>query len=416
MPAILTGGPRSMALGIDKDGHREYKITFRVEVTVPTADGPAVAANCPGLPVVGSYWIIRNDVDVWAWCRPDTEVRAEKDGEPSRFWDVTKTFSTKPLQRCSERNFEDPLLEPMKISGSFTKYQEEATHDRFGAQLVNSSHEQIRGPQVEFDKNRPQVKIEQNVPLLQLDTCAALVDCVNINTMWGLPPRTVKLSNFSWERKFHGLCNVYYTRSFEFDVNYSTWDRTIMDEGSKVIKGHWDADANWVLDKILGVDPNPFNPSHFIKATDFSGNPMKVLLNGAGFPADVNTGAVYTCTKAVIASPGNNYAEGERIVITGGTRTQAVILQVAKTATGGTGQIETLRVLVKGRYTALPPNPAVELISYSPVPGGAAIGTGASFTLTFKLIAANHTSVGSRYVEKYASANLFTLGIPSTLG
>jgi hypothetical protein len=297
----------------DQDGHRTYKIKFLVETDDPK-DGPALALNTPGLPLVGSTWHFDNDIDPWAYCRQPASVTPSYENEPNLFFDVEFTFSTKgDDKKCKEQQIEDPLLQPQEISGSFVRFQEEAVEDKDGEKILNSAHEQIRGPQNEWDNARPQVKIKQNVALLELDMVSEMVDTVNFSPMWGLPERTIKLSEFSWNRKFYGQCFVYFERSFTFDIRYrrkeglraittgtgtgtnriyqplvqgpyETFDRYLLDEGTKVLRGHWNLAGEWELDKIGGVLPDPDNPAHFIRYQDHKSNTARVILDGKGQP------------------------------------------------------------------------------------------------------------------------------------
>lgn len=303
-----TGGPRVMTASRDAEGHRTYKVSFLVQCTA--GEGPAAVFQCPGLPTPGNYWNFGaplNDVDIWAWCRADASIvpsnDQKKDGR-TVYYEIEMTFSTKPptRQRCQDNRIEDPLLEPMKISGTFVKYQQEATYQRDGRPIVNSAWEQIRGPQVEFDANRPQVSIEQNVPLLQLELFSSMVDTLNDSTLWGLPARCIKLSNVKWSRIFYGTCNVYYTRSFEFDIRYVInpftglltpgWDKDVLDEGTKVLQGYWGRGGNegygWVVDfdVVTLEDLSPDNPANFMRAIDRSGNTCRTILDGHGRPYD----------------------------------------------------------------------------------------------------------------------------------
>lgn len=279
----------------DDVGYRTYQVTFRVKAA--TTDGPFNVFRTPGIFLPGASWIVDDDFDPWVWCLPTMTVTPVVKGEPNKDWEVTQTFTNKPptRQRCNAVPIEDPLLEPQKISGSFSKFLKEATHDRFGEPITNSCHEQFRGQQVEFDNNRPTVKIEQNVADLELDLFSDMVDTVNIDELWGLPARTIKLSNVSWERKYQGTCQAYFTRILEFEVNFDTFDRDLLDEGTKVINGHWGRGGNeghhWVIDPLPGgLKPDPLNPAHFIRAVDRVGNPMKVILNGHGKPVDLEPG------------------------------------------------------------------------------------------------------------------------------
>lgn len=291
---LSLGGQQFLGGERDADGARTHKLMSYVH-SDDGSEGDAAVMAFSGLPQPGDTWDIDGDADSWAWCRADMKVTPKDVNDEKVYtWVVEQLFSTKPQpkdkQRCMDNPVEDPLLEPAKVSGSFVKYSEAAMYDRFGNSIVNSAHELIRGPQVEFDNNRPTIKIEQNVATaFQAYVLPALMtDCVNAYPIWGFPPRCVKLSSPTWERKFFGKCSVYYTRHLEFDIDRKTFDRLVADEGTKVLNGHWNpATGAWDLDNINGRAPNSFDPSHFIRFTDRQGNPAKVILNGYGLPSGV---------------------------------------------------------------------------------------------------------------------------------
>ena len=228
MTAQLRQGLRTWSGDQDERGHRTYKAAFLVECDYE--DGPYTIMNCPGLPATGSYWSFQGDTDIWAICIPKIEVRIhdEREGDRSKIWKVIRTFTTDVNQaNCSEETYNDPLLEPDRISGAFVKTTKEATQDRYGNPLVNSAWEQYRGA------------------------------CV------------------------------------EFDILYETFDRDLLDEGTKVLNGHWanpdgstgtGALSQWHLDSINGAAPDRFNPSHFIRYKDRNGENTRCLLNGRGTP------------------------------------------------------------------------------------------------------------------------------------
>lgn len=317
----------------DEEGHREYKVQHLVEAD-PT-DGPANVLQTPGLPLPGSLWIVDNDVDIWAWCRFNTDVRLHPDyreGEKAKWWIVEQTFGTKPppLQRCQDQQFDDPLLEPPKISGEFVKRSEETVRDRFGAPVINSAWEQLRGPQIEFDVSSPAVRIEQNVARLGLELFGPMVNTVNAFPLWGLPRRCIKLSNVSWERKYYGQCYPYYTRTLEFEINVTSdengllvsgFDRELLDEGTKALNGHWDdASGNWVIDNIGGSAPSRFNPSHFIRVKDRQGENMRVVLDGLGKPINKKVMGTITDvsqgTPMIVTSAGHGLSTNDIVAIT----------------------------------------------------------------------------------------------------
>lgn len=289
MTASLITGVRAWGGERDDEGHRTWTIVHLVGTTSKN-DGPSTVMVTSGLPQVGDDWQFGNDNDTWAFCLPYMKITPQtpiEEGEWVKVWRVEQKFTTKPTWRCQTATIEDPLSEPQKISGSFVKYTKEATRNRYGVPIRSSSHEPFHGQQVEFDHNRPTVRIEQNVATLGLSTFATMIDKVNDSTLWGLPARCVKLSNVSWERKVYGTCSYYYTRTFEFDIDYNTFDRFIIDEGNKVLNGKWNTTTKeWELININGSPPDPNNPRHFIKAVDFNNQPIRLPLNGAGLPVD----------------------------------------------------------------------------------------------------------------------------------
>lgn len=294
MPTSIRPGPRTWSMTRDSDGHREYKIKYMVEGEA--TDGPANALQTPGLPVPGSIWSVDSDLDIWAWCSLVATVTPMYVNEPNTLFEIEFTFDTRQSRRCVDAQVLDPILEPQKISGTFIKYTEEVTRDVFGLPVLNSAFEPLRGPQVEFDQNRPSVRIEQNVATLGLSLFSSMVDTVNALPLWGLPPRHIKLSNVSWERKYFGLCHAYYTRVFDFDIDYRTFDRVVLDEGTKALNGRWSPTTGlWELLPIppavvtTNTNPDPYNPAHYSKYRDRTGEPGKCILNGFGIPFD-NTG------------------------------------------------------------------------------------------------------------------------------
>lgn len=292
MTCVLRG-PRTWSMDRDEDGHRTYKITFLV--ASDTTDGPANVVRTPGLPIPGSYWNFYGDTDPWATCKWDASVKRhqEKEGEVGKHWLVEMTFSTKPPKRyCKENQVEDPILEPPHIEIGTNIKTEEAYVDRFGLPVVNSAWEQLRGAAVEFDTGRPTVSVTQNV--LSFEQAVLIPEAMqfhlNNTTLWGYAPGTILLRSVTAEIKWYGQCYKYYTRKLEFDLSAVGFHRDILDEGTKVLNGHWGTNGQWVLDPIDRLTPNPNNPAHFIKFTDRQGNNCRGILNGHGVPAYVVTG------------------------------------------------------------------------------------------------------------------------------
>jgi hypothetical protein len=384
MVAVIVPGQRSWSVSRDSEGYRTYKIVHRV--ACDEGDGPNTALTAVGLPVPGQIWEFDNDYDPNAWCTPESSATPVVTNEPNMYFDVEHNFTSKPLGRDATKDRADPLSEPPKISISFSKTTEEVSHDRFGRMITNSAWEQMRGKHVEFDTGHIIVKIEQNLATVDLPSHAAAYQTVNMVTMWGMPPRTVKLSNSSIEESYYTPTTTtttttpfgatttsqftttttapptiasqvkYYHRNLEFEVNAKGWDRDLLDEGTKVLWGRWKSvvttstttttttttpagqttapattaagtttqaattttlptpqKADPVQWELLPVDsdgtmPNRFNPTHFMRYTDRSGNPLRVILNGKGLPAGTvaPVGLKYIC---IVNGPAGSLAD-----------------------------------------------------------------------------------------------------------
>lgn len=266
--ACFVKGLTAWGLKRDDEGHRSYDAEYLVGTDDPW-DGPGLVLSTPGLPMVGNYWAIGNDVDYWAYCWPTAYVKkAFVENEPGQWWKAGYTFSTKPFKRCQDQSIDDPLNEPLRMSGSFVTKTREVMFDRYGKAIKSSSHEIIRGQIVEFDDSAPQVKIGMNLMTLPLSDFAPMIHSVNDAPLWGLSPRMVKLSNATWSRLVYGTCNFYYTVDYDFDVNYKTFDRKAVDEGTKIL-----ASGGTLTD-----------PRDFIAYKDKRGENSRVLLNGSGAP------------------------------------------------------------------------------------------------------------------------------------
>lgn len=288
----LRNGAINTSMTRDDDGHRTYTATLVVEGGT-RLDGPETILGTSGLPTVGGSYVLGNDSDAWAFLTPYVKISPVVPHDPS-VWHLDYKWTTKPLKRCQTTTIDDPLAEPDKIGGAFTKFTKEVSRDRNGDLIKTSSHELVRGPQVEFDHNKPTVWVEQNESSLDMSVVAAMVDTVNDATLWGLPARCVKLSNFSWERKLFGVCTYYYTRRLEFEIDYNTFDRSALDEGTKVLAGDWSDAGVWVIRNINGSPANADDPTHFIRYKDVNGENTRCILDGHGLPATTPIGTAGT--------------------------------------------------------------------------------------------------------------------------
>lgn len=274
----------------DMDLHRTYNVKFLIE-TDDIEDGPQLVTYALDLPNVGDPWTYGNDNDQYAVCTPIVQCETVLKRESNFWWILSYEFTTRPWLACLTDQLTNPISQPDYISGSFVTYQERTckklngdgsvttgtgsgtyTSTSTSNTIISSSLEPIW---VSKDKNRPTVSISQTRASLGLSIFSQMIDTLNDSTLWGLPPRCIKLRNVPWKRMVWGRCNYYYQRTLEFDINYKTFDETeLRDQGHRVIDK-----------KKLELDPylDRTNPDNFTRACDERGNINKiVLLNGQG--------------------------------------------------------------------------------------------------------------------------------------
>lgn len=262
--------------GTDEEGHRTWEIDWLVEVSDAWNDGPLVALTCPGLPDPSMYWDFGNETDAAAYCSPAATCKQVVTGEPNDLYVVSQTFTTKP--RKQENDPDNPLLNAVECSGSFVRFTREATRDKDGKSLKSSSFERFKGSSVERDYSRHSIQIKMPLATLPLSTYVTYIDNVNSTSMWGLTARMVKLSNVTWARHYYGpsLSLKYFDVTYDFDIDFETFDRYIQDEGTKVLKSGGSA-----------LNPTDFEP-YLVK-----GQPAPVILNGSGAAATSEAGIGY---------------------------------------------------------------------------------------------------------------------------
>lgn len=290
-PCGLLDGQRTWSVERDSRGYKRYRLVQRIQVddTPNDADGPATVLTYPGLPFPGSIWDFDNDTDADAFCTLERKVTPVIENERCEFYDVETFFTSEPSEIClteyGTSTVHDPLTEQPVISGGFIKYTELYDLDRFGDPIATRAGEKLRGPGAEFDKSRPTVRITKNYSTLDLPTIASVIDCVNDSTLWGFNERCVKLSDVTWERKFYQGCSCYFAITYEFEVKYDTFDRKILDEGTKALSGKWlPGTDTWQLININGVAPDPNKASHYNRYQDRFGNMTRVILKADGTP------------------------------------------------------------------------------------------------------------------------------------
>lgn len=406
-PRVQGKGPVSWSVQQERDKSRTYRVTYQVKIN-PDLHGPYTAINAAGLPLVGSVWNdcpdpdIANE-DVWAYFTAERSASPWKSDKPfdNQFMSVECVATTKPRQDCIAEGTDNPLAVPDRIRVETINYNKEAVYDRFDQPILNSAWEQIRGHQVEFDNHRLRVYVEQNSAALDLDLIQSLMHHLNNAPLWGFPARTIKLSQFEGEPKYTGNCTKYHLRRLVFDIA-DDFDRCILDEGTKALRGKWDKNPASLTygQYVLGTFVNPFtaavvrvdpnNPRDFVQYKDWEGQPTRVILNGNGRPYDPVFGnmtgsisAASNATPIVITCTNHMLLTGDSITITGVT---------GNTAANGTFVITNI---------------SVNTFSLDGSVGNGAYAGGGTWTFT--------SVAGQICFEYYPEGNLLLLGIPLSI-
>lgn len=301
MVAILRG---RLDWGLQRtpENGREYGITWLLRTTNPD-DGPSTVMLCPDLPQVGDIWEFGTESDPWAFCRPDWTIDCIGKGEPGIYWTVSQTFSTRPLRRCQDFQFDNPLLEPPDISGTFNREMLEIIKNNDGSIPKTSSHDRITGDIMKFDNGKPTISISFNDSTLGMDKFTEFQDTVNDAPLWGFEKRCVKLSNTTWKRNIYGMCTYYWTKTHEFEIDVKTFDREYLDIGTCCLMG-WSPGSTepvidpLVLDPSFGNLPKWMNRANFERYKTASGDYLdRVPLDGVGRPVidtdEPATGLIY---------------------------------------------------------------------------------------------------------------------------
>ncbi len=394
-------GPLDWSVERDDEGHRTYEVKWLI--VADPADGPASILLSGVIANVGEIWNFSTDsIDAWAFTTPYVKVQRHdaKEGENGRHWAVTQRYTTKPVrpdrQRCQDLKIEDPLMEPPKVSGGFQKYTEEATRDRYGEPILNSSWELIRGQVVEFDANRPTVRVEQNVPLLGVEVFAPMIDTLNDSTLWGLPSRCWKLDNVSWERLYFGGCSVYYRRTLEFAGRFEGWDRTVQDEGSKVLNGDWSGPGgSWKVKPIVTLS---------FPSTSYSSASTSIDVGGLG------TSVAANFAKVGIGMSVTGAGIDDGSLVTGKTGGSIII----DTPTSAAGTNVTVTVTQEANAS----NPAHFIRMKDKNGENIRVildGHGVPWDTEGSTTGTGDDNPGSVFIQKYGESNFLLLGIPTVL-
>lgn len=200
----------------EETGHRTFTAKYKVAHDID--EGPLAIESADGLPAIGDHWEPEelNEIDEFARRTPYAKVTYMVEGEKTTYSLVEVHFTTKPIKRCQDTQIENPLLEPPKISGTFTEQTQKALFDKYWSQIRNSAGEPYTDIEREFSYLT--VDISVNVDESPVSLIARKLHNLNDAELWGLPAKCIKLSAASWETLYWGVCTKYYKLSMGFKI------------------------------------------------------------------------------------------------------------------------------------------------------------------------------------------------------
>lgn len=210
------------------ESERSYTVKFRV-FTNNRSDGPQEASSASIIPRRGDPYIYGADNDYGA-IRSGITISLTNVRDSMKDWTIVCTFTSRPMRTHPDAfQVDDPVLLPPEIGGSFLMMQKPVTRDKDGNCVVNSALDFFEGLTVE--DGLPTLTIAKNYATIDLAQLSDFCPSVNSTPFWGMGVRCWKLTAAPWKRLWKGSGVPYYQISYEFQLNWETWDLKPADRG-----------------------------------------------------------------------------------------------------------------------------------------------------------------------------------------
>jgi len=241
---INVGHPKKTELSIDAEFHRKYTSEYQI-YTERTAD-PLTVRAMEQLPQYGDVYNWYGFVDSWAFCRDiqvsrKAEISDTNTGDIRTLWTVKVVHDSKPTGGSNDfQGRENPLDDPIVISGGFGVFKQEVSTDRFENPIVNAAGDPYN-PSPEIDEAVDTLSMSYNTATLNLQLRAEMIGKVNANIMWGLEPRRVKLTQWNYQVLRAGPGFEYIKHDFEFQVSFKLHptDAELVAKGPVGVRGYY---------------------------------------------------------------------------------------------------------------------------------------------------------------------------------
>lgn len=220
---------------INQDGHREYRITYKVTVD-DKRDGLATVRTAFGIPNLGDSYNPGNDSDFAA-----VVVSKEPRLVEWPLFEVEVIYSTDVGQR-EPIQYATPLDEPPEITFGFEerrilipgRFNDPLSppSGRAWEQGIFAPNGELFDPQPEVPYCDPVWHIKKNFQNISYVGIMALANCVNADFYNGAEPRTLKLKPPQAARKWHKVIGFYWEVSYSIIYRWETWDVQLLNQGT----------------------------------------------------------------------------------------------------------------------------------------------------------------------------------------
>lgn len=252
----------------DATAGRDYTRVFRVDVSDPTADGPAV---------------------VWLALTSDDTYRIYGFGVQYKFGDAvsSKEFDSAYLNRASIRPMTtdgddfhsyivtleygppigpDPLalknddrgFDPIEVDVDYVQFESPVERDIYRRQVQNSARDPYN-PGITRDDSRYIVTVTRNEANIDFDLFNLIKDSVNKTRFLGRAPRCVKAKPPKARRLWNPDTGYYFQVVYQFEINDTEYRVDIDDNlpNDPADDPSGDPDSNPADGPIIGEDPEP---------------------------------------------------------------------------------------------------------------------------------------------------------------
>lgn len=217
-------GANKRSASISNDD-RSYEVAYLVQSDEPTGPGEIRNAVVAHLSGIGYHYFFNNEdhfeYDIYSYLQ---NVDAKEISEDGLTWEVTATYSS------DVPTLDNPFAEPPEIEFDFQVFERVADRDINGSAIRNSAGDPFNDP-IPREESLPILRITRNEPSFPVFGALAMKDSINEST-WNLfPPKTVKAAAPRTRSAFSPTSGLYYQTNYEFYINPSGWNYTVLDAG-----------------------------------------------------------------------------------------------------------------------------------------------------------------------------------------